>query len=81
MNVQLRVRLPALEGLRADSAVDWAQLHKGEVLAHGRDTLAALGLRHPQGCGACLPRSERPDPAGTAAATVVRAPPAVGAAG
>ncbi len=45
MNVQLRVRLPALEHLRADSAVDWAQLHKGEVLAHGRETLATLGLR------------------------------------
>ena len=55
MNVQLRVRLPALEHLRADSAVDWAQLHKGEVLAHGRDTLATLGLRHPQAAvHACL---------------------------
>ena len=55
MNVQLRVRLPALERLRADSAVDWAQLHKGDVLAHGRDTLAALGLRHPQAAvHACL---------------------------
>lgn len=55
MTVQLRVRLPALERLRADSAVDWAQLHKGEVLAHGRDTLAALGLRHPQAAvHACL---------------------------
>ncbi|HCT26387.1 MAG TPA: general secretion pathway protein GspL [Stenotrophomonas sp.] len=55
MNVQLRVRLPALEHLRADSAVDWAQLHKGEVLAHGHDTLAALGLRHPQAAvHACL---------------------------
>ena len=48
MNVQLRVRLPALERLRGDSELDWAQLHKGEVLVHGRDTLAALGLRHPQ---------------------------------
>ncbi|PSD12726.1 general secretion pathway protein GspL [Stenotrophomonas maltophilia] len=46
MTVQLRVRLPPLAHLRADSAVDWAQLHKGEVVAHGRDTLAALGLRH-----------------------------------
>ncbi len=55
MNVQLRVRLPALEHLRADSAVDWAQLHKGEVLAHGRDTLATLGPRHPQAAvRACL---------------------------
>lgn len=55
MNVQLRVRLPALERLRADSAVDWAQLHKGDVLAHGRGTLAALGLRHPQAAvHACL---------------------------
>ncbi len=55
MTVQLWVRLPALERLRADSAVDWAQLHKGEVLAHGRDTLAALGLRHPQAAvHACL---------------------------
>ena len=55
MTVQIRVRLPALERLRADSAVDWAQLHKGEVLAHGRDTLAALGLRHPQAAvHACL---------------------------
>ena len=55
MTVQLRVRLPVLERLRADSAVDWAQLHKGEVLAHGRDTLAALGLRHPRATvHACL---------------------------
>ncbi len=55
MNVQLRVRLPALERLRADSAVDWVQLHRGDVLAHGRDTLAALGLRHPQAAvRACL---------------------------
>ena len=55
MNVQLRVRLPALERLRGDSELDWAQLHKGEVLVHGRDTLAALGLRHPQAAvHACL---------------------------
>ncbi len=55
MSVQLRVRLPPLEHLRADSAVDWVQLHKGEVLAHGRDTLAALGLRHPNAAvRACL---------------------------
>jgi general secretion pathway protein L len=55
MNVQLRVRLPTLEGLHADSAVDWAQLHKGEVLAHGCATLAALGLRHPRAAvHACL---------------------------
>ena len=55
MNGQLRVRLPTLEGLHADSAVDWAQLHKGEVLAHGCATLAALGLRHPRAAvHACL---------------------------
>ncbi|MHC1652028.1 type II secretion system protein GspL [Stenotrophomonas maltophilia] len=55
MTVELRVRLPALEYLRADSAVDWAQLHKGEMLDHGRDTLVALGLRHPQAAvHACL---------------------------
>ncbi|MDV3435459.1 type II secretion system protein GspL [Stenotrophomonas sp. C2852] len=55
MNEQLRVRLPALERLRGDSELDWAQLHKGEVLVHGRDTLAALGLRHPQAAvHACL---------------------------
>ncbi|AEM51584.1 type II secretion system protein GspL [Stenotrophomonas maltophilia] len=55
MNMQLRVRLPALECLRADSTVEWVQLHKGEAVAHGRDTLAALGLRHPQAAvRACL---------------------------
>ncbi|WP_164263471.1 type II secretion system protein GspL [Stenotrophomonas maltophilia] len=55
MTVQLRVRLPPLAHLRADSAVDWAQLHKDEVVAHGRDTLAALGLRHPRATvHACL---------------------------
>ncbi|HEL2960288.1 MULTISPECIES: type II secretion system protein GspL [Stenotrophomonas] len=55
MSVQLRVRLPALERLRADSAVEWAQLHKGVVLAKGRDALAVLGQRHPQaGVLACL---------------------------
>ena len=42
-------------GLRADSTVDWVQLHKGTVLAHGSDMLAALGLRHPQATvHACL---------------------------
>ena len=55
MTVQLRVRLPPLAHLRADSAVDWARLHKDEVVAHGRDTLAALGLRHPRAAvHACL---------------------------
>ncbi|MEC4337479.1 type II secretion system protein GspL [Stenotrophomonas pavanii] len=55
MTARLRVRLPALAGLRADSTVDWVQLHKGTVLAHGSDTLAALGLRHPQATvHACL---------------------------
>ncbi len=55
MSVQLRVRLPALERLRADSAVEWAQLHKGMVLANGRDALAVLGQLHPQaGVLACL---------------------------
>ncbi|MBH1494634.1 general secretion pathway protein GspL [Stenotrophomonas maltophilia] len=55
MSVQLRVRLPALERLRADSAVEWAQLHKGVVLAKGRDALTVLGQRHPQaGVLACL---------------------------
>ncbi|MEN5153538.1 type II secretion system protein GspL [Stenotrophomonas muris] len=59
MNGQLRVRLPTLEGLHADSAVDWAQLHKGEVLAHGCATLAALGLRHPRAAvHACLDPSD-----------------------
>lgn len=48
MSVQLRVRLPALEHLRADSTVEWAQMHKGGVLAHGREGLAVLGQRHPQ---------------------------------
>ncbi|WP_350259297.1 type II secretion system protein GspL [Stenotrophomonas riyadhensis] len=48
MSVQLRVRLPALEHLRADSTVEWAQLHKSGVLAHGREGLAVLGQRHPQ---------------------------------
>lgn len=48
MSVQLRVRLPALEQLHADSAVEWAQLRKGEVLAHGSAALAVLGRRHPQ---------------------------------
>ncbi|MBN5149824.1 general secretion pathway protein GspL [Stenotrophomonas maltophilia] len=55
MTARLRVRLPALAGLRADSIVDWVQLHKGTVLAHGSGTLAALGLRHPQATvHACL---------------------------
>lgn len=48
MSVQLRVRLPALEHLRVDSTVEWAQMHKGGVLAHGREGLAVLGQRHPQ---------------------------------
>ncbi len=57
MNVQLRVRLPALERLRADSAVDWAQLHKGDVLAHGpaRWRRWACGIRRPR----CMPASIR----------------------
>ncbi|WP_401735526.1 type II secretion system protein GspL, partial [Stenotrophomonas muris] len=59
MNAQLRVRLPTLEGLHANSAVDWAQLHKGEVLAHGCATLAALGLRHRRAAvHACLDPSD-----------------------
>ncbi|MEG0184884.1 MAG: type II secretion system protein GspL [Stenotrophomonas sp.] len=48
MSVQLRIRLPALQRLRADSAVEWAQLHKGQLLAHGCEALAVLGQRHPQ---------------------------------
>lgn len=55
MNVQLRVRLPVLESLRAESTVEWAQLHKGDVLAHGCDALAVLGQRYPQAAVlACL---------------------------
>ncbi|WP_164138099.1 type II secretion system protein GspL [Stenotrophomonas maltophilia] len=55
MNAQLRVRLPPLEHLRADSEVEWAQLHKGAMQAHGREALAVLGHRHPQaGVLACL---------------------------
>ena len=55
MNMQLRVRLPALERLQADSPVEWARLHRGEVQAHGCDALSTLGQRHPQaGVHACL---------------------------
>lgn len=48
MRVQLRVRLPVLARLRADSAVEWAHVHKGSVLAHGCEALAVLGQHHPQ---------------------------------
>lgn len=55
MSVQLRVRLPALDRLQADSRVEWAQLQRGDVAAHGCEALSALGQRHPQAqVHACL---------------------------
>ncbi|WP_294996061.1 type II secretion system protein GspL [uncultured Stenotrophomonas sp.] len=48
MSVQLRVRLPALERLGADSEVEWAQLQKGIAQAQGRAPLALLGQRYAQ---------------------------------
>lgn len=48
MSLQLRVRLPALERLDGDSAVEWAQLHKDRVLATGSDPLSTLGQRFAQ---------------------------------
>lgn len=55
MNGMLRVRLPALDQLQAASTVEWTRLHRGVVLAQGREALSALGQRHPQAAVvACL---------------------------
>lgn len=47
MKGELRLRLPPLSALHADAEVAWAWLQRGEVTAHGVDTLRVLGRRHP----------------------------------
>ena len=44
---QLRLRLPALPALHCDALVEWAWREGEAVVAHGRHTLRALGMRYP----------------------------------
>lgn len=47
MKGELRLRLPPLSALSPDAPVAWAWLQRGQVTAHGTDSLMALGSRHP----------------------------------
>lgn len=59
MTDELRVRLPPLQRVAADSPVEWTRMRRGEPVAQGCDTLAVLGQRHPQArVLACLDPSD-----------------------
>ncbi len=47
MKGELRLRLPPLSALSPDAPVAWAWLQRGQVTAHGIDSLQALGSRYP----------------------------------
>jgi len=47
MKGELRLRLPPLSTLHAQSDVDWAWWQQGTVMAHGSGGLAMLAARHP----------------------------------
>jgi len=47
MKGELRLRLPPFSALSPHAPVAWAWLQRGQVTAHGTDSLQALGSRHP----------------------------------